>query len=76
MIWSKTAMDAEIQAFKTELTETVVRRFGSDPHRDSLAIAVSATAMTLADLIKSAGDNQDHRDNLREIAKMMLDATT
>ncbi len=69
-------MDAEIQAFKTELAECVVRRFRGDSRREGLAIAVSATAMVLCDLIKSAGRDQEHRENLRAIVRAMLDTST
>lgn len=69
-------MDDEIKAFKTELEECIRRRFGGDPHRDSLAIAVASTAITLSNLIRAAGEDEAHRARLRYIANAMLDATT
>jgi hypothetical protein len=68
--------DAEVSALKTELEECIKRRFGDDPHRDSLAIAVSATAITLSNLIRAAGQDEDHRHRLRTIVHMMMQQTT
>ena len=63
---------AEINAFKTELDQCVIRRFSENTYPGSQTIAITAVSLVLAALIKST-KSPAKRQILRRLAHAAID---